>query len=61
MRDAVSPADALEAPDIRRALAELATPPAEALAALPDAAAARYLVALALAAPPAPPRPVLPR
>lgn len=54
----MSPSDALEAPDLRRALAELPAPPAEALAALTDAAAARYLVALALTRPPrpAPPR-----
>ena len=50
----MSPADALLAPEVRRALAALPPPPAAALAALEDAAAARYLVALALAAPPAP-------
>ena len=54
----MSPADALLAPELRRALAALPAPPAAALAALDDATLARYLVALALAAPPrpAPPR-----
>jgi len=56
----MSPADALEAPALRRALA-LPSPPAAALSHLDDATMARYLVALALAAPPAPPRPAPPR
>ena len=52
----MSPADALLAPQLRRELAALPTPPPSALAALEDHQAARYLVALALARP-APPRP----
>lgn len=53
----MSPADALLAPELRHLLASLPPPPPSALEALSDAAAARYLVALALTRPPRPPRP----